>query len=319
MAIISVVCAHTSAISDYYDGSILATISWGMNGFGAFGVPTFFLISGYFFGCDSSDFSTFLRKKVVHIIVPWAFCYSMLWLFVTIRKNEWGVGNYFKFLFGITSSSYYLTMLLVLYLILWKFRRKIWIVVALVAISITWFLIGDIFPFATISIVPKDKYFNILYWVIYFALGLLVSYYNNLDKLLEVMGRILPISFIGVLVMFAGKRLCNKEITYFSRFAFLEALLMFIFFAGIASTMSKYNWSFLERIGKYSFSIYLLHQFFAGFIVRITSIHESPFLLTLRPFINIAFVLIVIKMLEVLEERVGRKLLFVRVAIGIRG
>jgi len=121
-AIITVICAHTSitpkGVSPYI-GLILSNI-------GTIGVVIFFVLSGYLFFDNQDKFLKFLVKKK-QIIIPWIFCGVLVYIvtqFGGSQSEELSIKNMFLYLVGWYSSLYYLSILLVSYLVFFKLKKS---------------------------------------------------------------------------------------------------------------------------------------------------------------------------------------------------
>ena len=80
--------------------------------------------------------------------------------------------------------------------------------------------------------------------------------------------------------------------TYFSRTALVDILLSCIVIMGISRWMDKKSMSMLDEVGRRSFTVYLLHQFIVGFIVKITIPFNNGLVTLLRPFMTIGIIMV---------------------------
>ena len=116
--------------------------------------------------------------------------------------------------------------------------------------------------------------------------------------------------------IFCGSLLLWWEMYYFSKYALIGNLLNL----GTAVYLGRklMNWNkkaLLIKIGEWSFSIYLLHQFVAGIVVAITN-HWDFFLLTLcRPWIILG---ITAGAVMVVDKLFRNRCTWMRTIIGIR-
>jgi surface polysaccharide O-acyltransferase-like enzyme len=114
-AIIFVVAAHTATLSNSTNG-VNNYISLFLHSIGSFGVPIFFILSGYFFYLNKKSFFAFFQSKLTSVFLPWVFSESIVWLYVVIRKGGFNFFSWFSFIIGFNHSTYYLTVLIIFYL-----------------------------------------------------------------------------------------------------------------------------------------------------------------------------------------------------------
>ena len=157
----------------------------------------------------------------------------------------------------------------------------------------------------------KYYYLNVLNWLGYFAIGILINKTNALPRLKRFT------SHLGVLCLAFGASLlyvilCKTNgiaCTYFSKYALLGTMVNCIWVVGLASRLESGSTSIvrlLTNIGKCSFSIYLLHQLFAGAVVVVTNLVPVSLLVLARPFVIIAIVMFAIWLSKILfkSERI---------------
>lgn len=120
LAIFSVVCAHSSVSPNGNPANV--AVSKILNGIGVIGVPLFFLSAGYLFNRNTQNFKDFWLKKIRTIFIPWFFCETIVWFYVVLRKGGLDILSWLKWLIGFGHSTYYLTMLIFLYIIFFKVK-----------------------------------------------------------------------------------------------------------------------------------------------------------------------------------------------------
>lgn len=172
LAIISVIAAHCNAISE--EGSKFAQISsLLLQNIGTWGVICFFVISGYLFHVSSSKI--FFMKKLKYICVPWVISATCVYLYVYLRKPPVTLLSWINFVVGNGSYLYYLTVLMMFYVIFFAFpfmcTEVAFIICELAtAVSVLWFYnIGGVNP-----------YLNPLNWIGYFTLGMQMRKHQNI-------------------------------------------------------------------------------------------------------------------------------------------
>ena len=318
-AIFSVVSAHAGAISE--SASYSNTIASALLGcIGAMGVPLFFVISGYLFAKTTNSAGKFWTSRLKSVIVPWVFCETGLWLYVVLRKGGMTFLNWLKFVMGYQSTTYFLTLLLLFYIIFWRFRKTSGILLAACVLSAIQIICTgwQIQPVARFSEMFGTLYLNPFHFMIYFCLGILIGYYNIWDAIVKKSAEYLPVSMVCLIIIITMHIRNDWEYTYFSRYALLNFLLSSTVIMGMAWWMQWYQWNCLDVVGRWSYSIYLLHQFVVGLIVYLTKSIDIWIVTLFRPVFTIFIVVIAILALCKVNETLKGKLQFCMTLIGIR-
>lgn len=315
LAIYCVVCAHTASVSDVasFQNKMAGSL---LNYLGTMGVPVFFVVSGYLFQNNKKAFAEFWKRKLILLFIPWFFCETMLWFYIVIRKGGIGIRQWFFFIIGYKHTTYYLTVLIVFYLIFW-WLKKDWQLYMATFISIVSMLstewgIGINF----LNHLFGTFYLNPLNWMSFFVLGIFISKRKALDKLANIAWRILPFLFTFSVFYFALHE--NREaLFYFSKFSFVGHMINILLFLGIGYGILKCNriMAIMVLIGRYSFSIYLLHQFVVGFLVKISNYGDFVILTLLRPIITIMIVMMIIL---IFGKLTSNKVYWMNILMGVR-
>lgn len=318
LAIFCVVCAHSSSISDNA-GGVTHIISELLNYLGTMGVPVLFCISGYLFARNKKSWSVFWRRKLVTIIVPWIFCETLLWLYVVVRKGGMSLDGWGKFLIGYKSSTYYLTILMIFYVIFWGLKSEILMYSLTILSIISIICTGWGFGIDIINVWTGTFYLNPLNWAVFFLVGMILSkkeiVFENCNKIIKYT----PLLFAASLVYFCGHMLMGETIYYFSRFALIAHIINSLLIAGIAGFLLRSDCRTVGiLLGKYSFTIYLLHQFLAGVVVAISNYLGNVIVIAMRPVIILIVLAFAIKFLRWINEKSGNKFVFLERLIGIR-
>lgn len=318
IACFCVVCAHCTPISTTAGvWSIVA--SEFLDYLGTMGVPIFFLISGYLFERNTRSLREFWKRKFSSIIVPWFFCETILWLYIVLRKGNISIESWIMFILGYQHTTYYLTVLMVLYIMFW-FVKKNWQIYLLMLISVFSILsTGWQTGIDFINLWTGTFYLNPLNWIVFFAMGLLL---NRMNWLMEWYKKFIYKIFIWIILSFIYFFTClvlNDKIYYFSHFALLAHLINILMLSAMAESITKSKFSdFFVVLGKCSFSIYLLHQFVVGIVVTVSNKLNSAVIVMIRPFIVIACVMFGIYFLKWLNRRCCNRLEIVEKLIGVR-
>lgn len=310
IAILSVVSAHSSAVPNSTDNAITIANKF-LHIFGAFGVPLFFFISGYFyFSIFNKDF---ILKKFRTVIIPWIFVETIVWLYVVLRKGGINFSNWFNFIIGNGHSTYFLTVLMILYIIYAYNRQNIFKISVIILISI----ISNYFTYANILFESYNinPYLNFMDWAIYFSMGLLIFQYNYFEKISDLFSKYMYL-FIFIFICFMFFQIRNGiSIYYWSKYALMNNVLFIFISMGIAKRIK--NNSLLKQIGRESFSIYLMHELLVGTIIYISNYYMNWIFVILRPLVVIFILHIFIKFLNFIISK-HEKLRIFEILLGIR-
>lgn len=275
------VCAHSTPLPGG-SGQWNVLCSQILDYLGTFGVPVFFCISGYLFAGNTRTLREFWQRKVATLFLPWIFCETVLWFYVVLRKGGISVTAWLLFLLGYHHTTYYLTILVVFYVIYWKIRsnKAVWALnlISILSIAETGWNVGI---FHRLNEMLNSYYLNPFNWMIFFGIGLLVR--RQSEKIVEMFfdwKGLLCLS--GSVIYFSINNFLGQEMYYFSRFALIGNLL---------------------------------HQFFAGIVVAVTN-HWDFFILTLcRPWIILG---ITVGTVMVMEWCFRGKMQWTRMLVGER-
>lgn len=316
IAIFSVVCAHSTPLMDS-NSKINVFSSQMLDYLGTFGVPVFFCISGYLFAGNTRTWGKFWKRKVFTLFIPWICCETLLWLYVVLRKGGISITAWLLFLLGYHHTTYYLTILVVFYVIYWKIRKPcvIWIlnIVSILSMVQTGWSTGIFYLFNTVI---DSYYLNPFNWMLFFGIGLWIHSQKEQENIREFRDWQGILCIGGSIVYFAVHYYFGWEIYYFSKYALIGNLLNLGTVVYLGRKLMNWNKkALLIKIGEWSFSIYLLHQFVAGIVVAITN-HWDCFLLTLcRPWIILG---IAAGAVMVVDKLFRNRCIWMRTIIGIR-
>ena len=90
------------------------------------GVPIFFFIAGFFLNAGElpKDLGKFWIKKLKTIVVPWIITGTAVWLYIVLRKGGITFEGWFRYLFMRESYLYFLTDLLLFYLLFFTIYKN---------------------------------------------------------------------------------------------------------------------------------------------------------------------------------------------------
>ncbi len=282
---------------------------------GSIGVIVFIFIAGYYFHPKKyNTLRSFFQKKATTIIIPWVFTGSILY----IIENQFSLPGLFNWLIGNGSYLYYLTILMLCYLVLFYLRSRV-VLIALIFINIlsqvlTAFGIIDHCAFVLFGMGPVNNYLNLFNWIGYFALGVMAKEIP-LDSLFYRLKQMIWIILPGYVLLLAGSLLLEPDKGgYFSKLAIpmqLAGVLTVFAFASVRCLHRRW----VYRLSDLTFAIYLTH-FFVFPIRRFlpTGVPGE----VLNPFL----ILIIVSGLLYLGQRISRLLSLEKLytlMLGIRG
>lgn len=319
-AIFSVVCAHTAvepAESLMWINLVVRILS----AIGTMGVPIFFIVSGYLYYGNQRGIKDFFGRKCKTIIVPWFFCETIVWLYVVLRKGGITFNAWFKYILGVYHSTYYLTILMILYILFWRIKKYDSILIGSILFSCLCVLgLGYGVPFVLkwnkFTITP---YLNIFNWILYFALGMLLKKRQAFEPLAMFAKKILPLSAFLLIADFIIHYYHLLSWTYFSKYALINIALQILVVMGMCYGLCEKKVEKLVTVGKYSYAIYLLHGLGAGGVNWITALTGSSFLILMRPIIVILLVILGVCIVRKICNKFKVLHNIPEVLIGIRG
>lgn len=297
IALCSIVFAHVGAITN---NSILNKIfTFILSSIGTVGVGVFFLISGYLYLKTKKAFLQFCQSRIKIIIIPWIFCGTLDFLYIAFRK---GGLNFYNWFISITVHShlYYLTILIIFYLLFWKFKNNLAFLLSFTVLSVISITLTGL------NLIPIYPYINPFNWAIYFIIGLLMKRYSLLEKTVMLCKKwILVIA--GTYLIILNLYLINGiSVTYWKYAAIIAELVAITFVFGTSCYclyLKKVKW--IVYLGKMSFSIYLLHMPFAGIFTNLCNKFNLWYLSLLIPFIVIISTVAGIETFRYISKRMG--------------
>lgn len=256
IAILTVIVAHSdfrSAQSDWFAMLI--------DRIGSMGVPVFLLLSAYYYRPQKYSSCRALLKSRISTVIPWLVlaivCY--FWSYLRMGKII-SVQSCIQFVFGYNSIFYFVTVLLALQLLFYFIRSfenkgvtSVCILVSVVSTEFAAFGITD----AIIGRLGLTNYLNILNWLGFFAIG---TYFQKKTED-EILGNLKKSTVWAALIwcmLFVIGRLVERgQYGYFSVLGIYMETASAILILRLAWSICHCDW--VVRVGKYSFSIYLVH------------------------------------------------------------
>ena len=308
LAIICVISAHSATVVteetmlNMIASKFLACI-------GTIGVPIFFIVSGYLYYKDNRNFKLFVSDKFSKIIIPWLFCETIVWLYVVLRKGGTTLGSWLSFLVGINHSTYFLSVLIVLFLIYFKLKNSLIFTYTTILLAlISFYLTSN--GTNVLDNYLKTPYLNPFFWMLYFSSGILLSKFHLLKKFAIFCNRIFFVNLVFFLIILFLHIYSNSVFSYWSKWAILNSTVSIILIFGLSVKITNSKIRVFEDIGKQSFSIYLLHELVVGFIVLFTSINSSWILVLVRPILILIIVYLLIRFYKFITRRLKNKLVW---------
>lgn len=310
LAVLSIVTAHCGNIAR--DNNIIANIFyWIMTQIGAIGVGVFYIISGYLFYKNLDSFKLFFSKKVKGIVVPWIITGSFVYLVMSMKNNVLNLKSFIGFLFLGKSYLYYLSILMIFYLIYFFIKNNQNLLIAIILISIV-----SILATATGVLDFINPYINPLNFAIYFSFGILIKKQNLLNKLSTIFykKRVL----LTILYVFSLYIIYKFNITsgYWGYSTLIIQPIAIILIMGIARSklLKRKN---IMYVGKQSFAIYLIHRPIAyGITIVFKALNLWQFML-IMPVVIILITIVCIEIYRYIANKIFKtnKLNFI---VGIR-
>ena len=298
LSILCVILAH-SRINDYSYYSHLA------ERLGCLGVVTFFFIAGYFFNISKYGFVPFFKKKVTSIFIPWLFWGSVVFIISNSPKN---IISWLNWMIGNGTYLYYLTMLIICYLLFSISENKVFCYSA-IFLNVTSLLLTSFNILE--SHLEINNYLNPFNWIGFFALGILLKniFFNFLIFINKHKFKII-VSYIFFLLISINLEI---EHGYFSKFAVINEVLGMITIFSI-SCLKFFSKQSILKIAGYTFTVYLIH--FVVFPIRKFLIvnHITQFF---NPLIYLFFCLFIIAVGRYIATKIKLLKLY-NILLGIR-
>ena len=304
LAIISVITAHTK----FHIDSILIQNLIGR--FSSVGVVVFIIISGYYFNPQKyGTVRNFMASKLTSIIIPWGVLGTFIYIESKLVMGQAiGVVNWLQFMVGHKSFLYYLTVLMICYLVYFYpvKTEKVW-TVCIISFAIT--VISQqltAWDIVDVSKIYLTNYLNVLNWCGYFCIGIMLK---KLDvyKLINIFRKYILLLIFAWGILFVLGGYFDKGFGYFSRFAIPIQLLSAAIVFGISS-FDFADCRFARYISKISFCTYLVHMFFVAAVEKY--IGHMVGVRLFMPIITLLIILMIVYVAEMLACKLNMTKLF---------
>jgi len=290
IAILSVIAAHVIAVSEEPLFRNILTSIWKI--FGNIGVICFFILGGFFYSRKKGDTGLFWKKKFKNLVIPWLFCSSLTYAWVLLNSRKFSLYEYIKWILGSGTLYYYIVIFL---LFLFVFKHVYWSDKLLISVIVLNLLV---LTMKTLHIIPDMKgvitnYLNPLYWIGFFAFGILLRKYRWDRKLLN--SKWIWKLCTGVSICLLSVLYCIQEVSYFHVLAALFEISAFGVVLKLSDLLAKSKVSnVLVYIGKSSYCIYLLHLVIVQQIDNL--MQESLLSDFISPFVGLFVMVLLIKL-----------------------
>lgn len=253
LAVLSIVTAHCGNIAS--DDNIIAQIFyWVMTQIGTIGVGVFYIISGYLFYKNRDSFKLFFFKKIKTIIIPWVITGSLVYLLISIKSNTLNLQSFIEFLFLGESYLYYLSILMIFYLIYFFIKENKKALITIILISGV-----SILATATGILDFINPYINPLNFAIYFSIGILIRKQDILNKISIIFYK----RKVFLLILYIFMLFIVYKLDISSGYWGYSSLILQPIAIALSMGIAKFKLlkqKIIIYIGKQSFSIYLIHR-----------------------------------------------------------
>lgn len=294
-AIVSVLCAHLS-----YANSVVGDLFVKL---GTIGVVVFLISSGYYFVPQKFDgFKALLKKKTKSICVPWIILGSLVWVYNVLLSPKFRSPlGYVKWILGNGTYLYYITVLIVCFLLCYK-AKKIFLIglVSLNIVSVILTACGVLTP--VINYLHITHYLNVFNWIGFFALGMLLRRLPEEKIQGFLLKARIPVVIAFCVVVVLVMKYNHEDFTYFTYIAIPYELLGCLAVFSV-STIPLVRLNVFSRLSESTYAIYLIHMVFIGLLDSVFERHlllqaVSPVAIVAIAFVTLAIGSVVFEKLK---------------------
>lgn len=290
VAILAVILVHVTAFNmrafdELTDGGIFFAI----NQLGRFCVPVFFMISGLFmfyryYENEPFPIKSFFKKRMTYIIAPYLI-WSVIYLFygrmvhpeTAPRPGAQSIeaiftgGAYYHLYFLIVMVQFYV----LLPVLIWAFRKfggltviAFSLFINVIAETMTWWEVVEKWPWLESYTENAMYYFPV--WLFYFCLGCWIG--QRVDRIYEFIKKV-PLSATVILYLTSAlamliESFARKQTGFFNYSVIVYSVFSLIL---LYHVFSKWKFSWLYTLGRYSFGLYLIHPMLLNLWSQISS------------------------------------------------
>lgn len=313
IAVLSIVTAHI----EFYGLPIYLHAVF--RRFASIGVVAFMIISAYYYNPEKYRVSSFIRKKLISVVLPWLLLGTVVYIGSYIKSiGGISISGWLQWLFGYGTYLWYMPVLLLCYLLFYRLHNNnafCWICVAasFVTTQLAAFGITD----AWMDALHITNYLFVPNWMGVFAAGCLLRKHNGLQKILAFRrwtGAYLVIYLACVTI---GSVVEPMASGYFSHFGLLLEFAAFPLLLVLGDALR--GLALAQRVGRYSYTIYLLHLLLItalrGTLARVWDV--VPILSLFYPLLVVALLTLALAIAERLSTKLKLGKVF-EVCMGIR-
>ena len=273
-----------------------------LDSFSFSGVLGFFIVSGYFFGLSNYGFRELCIKKFKGIVIPWLFCSLVWYVRGLLYGREFDFVEMVLYLLGKGNIFCLFPLMLLCYLVLWKFKSNNIVLYICVIINI-------ISRVLSVSNIIGYTTYNLFNYIGLFSIGLIIC--NRKYKMDEFRGQFVTfvsIVFIGVSVLFVDiSNLFDVILWFMESFGWLALAYVLAF-------NHMYDNDIFVSLGKLTMPIYMYNYFLSPNLFTEGIMIDDFFVALCRPFAVIGIMYVVIRILINVFEQTplekGFKILF---------
>lgn len=263
IALVSIVSAHIQFATTAYEPIVRA-----YRIIASIGVVLYMIIAGYYYRpAHYGSIVGMAKRKLTTIVLPW-FCLGTTgYLYKAILSGNLSLGEYFNFLLGNGSYLYYLSILSLCFVLFFYFHGRWFCILCIFVTMGSLYMTQAGLLNAAISKLGITNYLNLLNWIGFFALGVLLQR-NEPDRLYQRITKYRLYSICAFMLVYGFVFWKNIPTGYFSKFGWMLELLGATAFIAIASYIPK-NCRLIKKIAGYSFTVYLVHFMVIGLFDRL--------------------------------------------------
>ncbi len=264
LAILCVISAHFTIKNSVWIADFYSAI-------GSVGVVLFFITAGYYY--KRYPLPVLCRKKLKGVVLPWVVLGSLVWFVTcTLQGTGYEFAALLLWLLGYKTYLYFVVVLLICFALFYVLRRTVFLLLAIVvhAISLALTVLG--YMQNVISWLHITNYLNVLNWVGFFAIGLLLQRVpaEQICRFIystRWLWMAASLVWIAVIVL-----LPEYSVGYFSATGWAYELVASLGILSFCSFSWKHDRLWLS-ISAVSYPIYLLHMMFIGILFRLYSLN----------------------------------------------
>lgn len=305
----SIIAAHSSVTRIEITGKWSEMIWKIWQVWSCIGVPGFLIISGYLFKEKQESFILMTYKKVQSIIIPWIVCGVIIYFICNYPKI--GVKEMIQFIIGYNSYLYYNLILLGCFFIFYLLPYNLIFFLFCIIINI----LSLYFTQYGIYHAVFTNFLNIINWIGYFAVGCVFKKYHIL---LNIKSQSIIIQWLIIAlstIIFICAVLSGIE-NYFNWFMFVVGVGIVIGIYCFCSFERINKIPYISKIGKWAFTIYLLHMPLVAVAKKIVRWICTD-LYVLIPFVIILIFCIVLEFIQKLSDK-SRFFKYITKILGMR-